>query len=101
MLKLDPDDADSDDEVRDKLKLNSNIKSDLSPNTSAVPSTTVFQALQENENATDNSVHTLTPGRNEKTEIYPPADLIKVLVIIFSYTLFLYIHYGVILFYEN
>ena len=87
MLKLDPDDADSDDEVRDKLKLNSNTKADLSPNTSAIPSTTVFQALQENENATDNSVNTLTPGRNDKTEIYPPADLIKVLVIILSHAL--------------
>lgn len=91
MLKLDPEDVDSDDELRDKLKLNSAIKSDLSPNTSGIPTTTVFQTIQENENALDNSINTLTPGINDKTELYPPGDLLKVTIVLISDKSFSYL----------
>lgn len=70
MLKLDPDEAESDEEAREKLKLNSSIKADTSPTTSILPSIGPLQSLNEGRLSIDNEVHTLTPNTNNKTGNY-------------------------------
>ncbi|XP_037812492.1 nipped-B protein-like [Lucilia sericata] len=63
MLKLDPEDADSDEEIRDKSKLNTYIKTGTSPIPSMIPSTGPLQSLNESGHTIDNAVHSLTPNK--------------------------------------
>lgn len=71
MLKLDPDEAESDEEAREKLKLNSSIKADTSPTTSILPSIEPLQSLnEEGRLSIDNEVYPLTPNTNNKTGNY-------------------------------
>lgn len=74
MLKLDPEDADSDEEAREKSKLNSTIKTDTSANTSIL--NTTFQSQNESGTSggdvTDNATpQKLTSALNNKIESYP------------------------------
>ncbi|KAM7351654.1 nipped-B cohesin loading factor isoform 2-T2 [Cochliomyia hominivorax] len=66
MLKLDPDDADSEDDTREKLKLNTSIKLDTLPTSSILPSTGQLQSFNESITAIDNT--TLTPNTINKSE---------------------------------
>lgn len=81
MLKLDPDDVESEEEMYDKSKLNSTMLTDITPTTSVLNSTGAYQSPNESgASGTINMTNLSSPnfGNRSKNHIFSTPTPIKV-----------------------